>query len=46
MKVPGTCGELCWNSTVDGKFLGDRIQRRGGEAGKRENATRQESDLQ
>lgn len=44
MKVPGTRSRLCWNSTVGGKFLGNHIQRKGGEVGKCEDATRQESD--
>lgn len=32
MKV--TRCNLCWNSNIDGKLLGDHIQRRGGELGK------------
>lgn len=44
MKVPGTCSKLCWNSTVGGKILGNHIQKRRGEVGKCEDATRQESD--
>lgn len=46
IKVPGTCSKLWYNSTVNEKFLGDHIQGRGGEVGKHEDATREESDSQ
>lgn len=40
ISLPGKRRKLCWNRRVDDKFLGDLMQRRGGEAGKCEGAMR------